>query len=129
MGPLVAQPSDLKDEFVTLVFDHIGSAAPELPCKEMTGATEDILTMAACGLRISEVTIGWYGVRVHEMTVRTRRLTRWRDGTCDYKSHGLRVRVKYDLRFTALQLPHDMCDFLLERSLPRAVIRSLAQHE
>ena len=42
LGAACRQLRDLKGEFVSFVFDHTGGAAPVLPCKEMTDATEDI---------------------------------------------------------------------------------------
>ena len=41
---LVALLRDLKDEFVTFEFDHMGGEALVFPRKEMVAATEDILT-------------------------------------------------------------------------------------
>ena len=63
------------------------------------------------------------------MTARARRLTPWQGRTDGYKIHRLRGGIKNDLGFTALQLAHDVRDFLFERDLPLAVIGALAQHE
>ena len=64
------------------------------------------------------------------MTPRARRLAPGRCGRTDGdKIHCLRGRIKDDLGFTAVELAHDVRDFLFERKLFRAVVGALAQYE